>query len=83
MTKNRQQGRGNKKKATRKRRQRIGNKKEATKKKRQERGDKDEATKKRQQGKIRVSVVPESEAGRKPEICLPGAESVGEPAVAV
>ena len=38
-----------------------------------------EATRKRQQEGIRVSVVLEPEAGRKPKICLPGAGSVGEP----
>ena len=49
---------------------------------RQRRGNKEEATKKKWQERIRVSVVLEPEAGRRPEICLPDAKSVGEPAVA-
>ena len=48
---------------------------EVIKKRRQKRGDKEETTKKRQQGGIWVSVVLEPEAGRRPEIYLPGAAS--------
>ena len=46
-------------------------------------GNKKEAPRKRQQGEIRVSVILKPEAGRRPEICLSGVESVGEPAVTV
>ena len=60
-----------------------GDKEEAIKKRQQRRGNKEEATRKRWQGGIRVSGVLEPEAGRRPEICLPGARSVGEFAVAV
>ena len=56
---------------------------EATKKKRQGKGDKEKATRKRQQEGIRVSVVLEPKAGRRPEICLPGTGSVEKPTVAV
>ena len=56
---------------------------EATRKRQQKRGNKKEATRKKQQERIRVNVVLELEAGRRPEICLPDTGSVGEPAVAV
>ena len=41
------------------------------------------ATRKKQQKGIRVSAVLEPEVGKRPEICLSGAGSVGEPAMAV
>ena len=52
-------------------------------KKRAKWGDKEEVTKKRRQEGIRVSVVLEPEAGRRPEIYFPSARSIGQPAVAV
>ena len=64
--------------AKRKREQPIGRVKKCTKW-----DDKEKATRKRQQEEIRVSAVLEPEAGKRPEIYLPGAGSIGEPEVAV
>ena len=64
--------------AKRKQRQSIRRAKKCTKW-----GDKEKAIRKRQQGGIWVSTVLEPEAGRRPEICLPGAGSVEEPIVTI